>query len=81
LGAFKLVIDLCLLNIPKMLGIGALNITANLYLKVLDNGRYQETNTVLELSRNVLVAAERWELEWNYRFLSELSLVVSKIEK
>jgi len=75
------VIDLCLLNIPKMLGIGALNITANLYLKVLDNDRYQETNTVLELSRNVLVAAERWELEWNYRFLSELSLVVSKIEK
>lgn len=74
-------IDLCLLNIPKMLGIGALNITANLYLKVLDNDRYQETNTVLELSRNVLVAAERWELEWNYRFLSELSLVVSKIEK
>jgi len=72
---------LCLLNIPKMLGIGALNITANLYLKVLDNDRYQETNTVLELSRNVLVAAERWELEWNYRFLSELSLVVSKIEK
>jgi hypothetical protein len=64
-----------------MLGIGALNITANLYLKVLDNDRYQETNTVLELSRNVLVAAERWELEWNYRFLSELSLVVSKIEK
>lgn len=59
LGVFQLVIDLYPLSIPKNLGIRALNIAANLHLKVLDNDRYQETDTVLELSRNVLVAAER----------------------